>query len=105
MNEHTRLVAPIDDSPKPPSSRITLTFPVLNKLSRRVIFCGAGSSKRPIIEAVLKSEREVKQEEIVCHKALNAEMIDPPPYPCAMVRPEQKGGDSLVWVVDADAFH
>ena len=108
LNEHTRLVAPIDDSPKPPPSRITLTFPVLNKLSRQVIFCGAGSSKRPILKDVFGYSREALGDPIR-HiidgaRALNVEMIDPPPYPCGMVRPEQQGRDSLVWVVDRDAF-
>ena len=107
LSEHTRLVAPIDDSPKPPPSRITLTFPVLNKLSRQVIFCGAGSSKRPILKDVFGYSREILGDpigQIDGARALNVEMIDPPPYPCGMVRPEQQGRDSLVWVVDRDAF-
>ena len=33
-------------------------------------------------------------------KAYLVEMNDPPPYPCAMVRPET---GTLVWVVDAEA--
>jgi len=106
LNEQTRLVAPIDDSPKPPSSRITLTFPVLNKLSRQIILCGAGSSKRPILEAVFGNAIEVTGEGIEQvvdgAKALKVVMTDPAPYPCGMVRTEQ-GGDSLVWVIDADA--
>jgi 6-phosphogluconolactonase len=99
-------VAPIDDSPKPPASRITLTFPVLNKLCRRIIFCGAGASKQPILAAVFK---DAKAKEIVGEeqpvggaKAFAAEMVSPPPYPCGIARTEQ-GGDSLIWVVDADA--
>mmetsp|Transcript_22980 Transcript_22980/g.41256 ORF Transcript_22980/g.41256 Transcript_22980/m.41256 type:complete len:290 (-) Transcript_22980:138-1007(-) len=106
LTEETRFVAPIDDSPKPPLSRITLTFPVLNKLSRKIIFCGAGSSKRPILKAVFGNAIEVMGEPIeqivVGAKAFEVEMTDPAPYPCGMVRTEQ-GGDSLVWVVDADA--
>ena len=27
-------------------------------------------------------------------------MVEPPPYPCAMVRPIQ----SLIWIIDADAI-
>lgn len=106
LNEQSRLVASIDDSPKPPPSRITLTFPVLNKLSRRIVFCGAGSSKRPILKAVFGNAKQILGapiEQIVDGaKALDVEMRNPPPYPCGMVRTDH-GGDSLVWVVDADA--
>jgi len=106
LEEQTRLVAPIEDSPKPPSRRITLTFPVLNKLCRQVVFCGAGSSKTPILKAVFGNATEMKGESVekVAEgaKAFEAEMTDPAPYPCGMVRTE-KGGESLVWVVDADA--
>jgi len=103
LNEHTRLVAPIDDSPKPPSSRITLTFKVLNKLSRQIIFCGAGSSKRPILEAIFENGKTKPQtsNKAANVKMLEVEMTNPAPFPCGMVRPQ--GKDSLVWVVDADA--
>jgi len=106
LNEHSRLVAPIYDSPKPPSSRITLTFPVLNKMSRQIVFCGAGSGKQPILEAVFGNASEMaggcSKQVVDGAKALKVVMADPAPYPCGMVRTEQ-GGDSLVWVVDADA--
>lgn len=106
LEEKTLLVAPIDDSPKPPPSRITLTYPVLNKLSRRIIFCGAGSSKRPILQAVFGKGEPATDDPIgeaaEGAKALYVGMVDPSPYPCGMARTEG-GGDSLVWVVDADA--
>jgi 6-phosphogluconolactonase len=109
LKEKSRFVAPIDDSPKPPPSRITLTYPVLNNLSRQIIFCGAGASKRPILSAVFrftthKSTGEcTDQERLSAAKVLTVEMVDPAPYPCGMVRTE-RGDDTLVWVVDADAL-
>jgi len=109
LNKHTRLVAPIDDSPKPPSSRITLTFKVLNKLSRQIIFCGAGSSKRPILEAVFENDgRRTKgqtSKKDANVKTFEVEMVTPAPFPCGMARPQQQGKDSLVWVVDKDASY
>ena len=103
LEEQSVLVANIDDSPKPPPSRITLTFPVLNSLSRSVIFCGAGESKGPILEAVFGNGTATTDNEIECAgaQAFILELIDPPPYPCAMVRPNRES--SLTWVVDADA--
>jgi 6-phosphogluconolactonase len=103
LDEQSLLVSHIDDSPKPPPSRITLTFPLLNKLSRCVVFCGSGVSKSPILQSVFEDGKTVenKEMEMIGAKALMVEMKDPAPYPCAMVRPVVK--DGLVWVVDEDA--
>lgn len=103
LEEQSVLVANIDDSPKPPPSRITLTFPVLNSLSRGVIFCGAGASKSPILRAVFGDGTATSDNEVECTgaKAFILELKDPPPYPCAMVRPVSE--NSLTWVVDSDA--
>lgn len=105
MEEHSRYVASIDDSPKPPPSRITLTFPVLNNFSRRIIFCGAGGSKQPILKAVLGNLTEAAGDSIETvdgAKAYTIDMMDPAPYPCGMVR-TKNGGNTLLWVADADA--
>ena len=95
LQESTKSVAPITNSPKPPPNRITLTFPVLNHKTRHVIFCGAGSSKQPIIQAIF-SQGGVKK---VDDHTYDARLVSPPPYPCAMVTPTV----SLTWIVDADA--
>lgn len=95
LDEQTKWVASLDDSPKPPPSRITLTFPVLNTMTRQVVFCGAGSSKTPILqpafESVIKNGCDFK-----------VTMKDPPPYPCTAVRPQ---GGTVTWVVDTDAMN
>ncbi|KAL3800724.1 hypothetical protein ACHAWO_013266 [Cyclotella atomus] len=103
LTEQTLLVSHIDDSPKPPPSRITLTFPVLNKLSRCVIFCGAGASKSPILRDVFGNAILAENDEMrrLGARKLVVELKDPAPYPCAMVRPVEE--DSLIWVVDEDA--
>ena len=97
------MVAPITDSPKPPPNRITLTLPVLNAKTRHVVFCGAGSSKQPIVGAVFdwaSADQRKKLSESSCTIPLS----DPAPYPCGMVRPGAGNGGTLVWVIDADAM-
>jgi 6-phosphogluconolactonase len=42
----------VTDAPKPPSERITLSIPVLNR-SGKVLFCVTGSSKRNALHALL----------------------------------------------------
>lgn len=107
LSEQTRWVASIDDSPKPPSSRITLTLPFLNQYCRQIIFCGAGESKRPILQAVFKKVEEgavVGAQFSEGAKVVSVELCIPAPYPCGMVRPQGCGDDdSLIWVVDEDA--
>lgn len=108
--DELRYVAPIDDSPKPPMSRITLTLPILNMYSRHIIFCGAGSSKQPILRAVFKTPKNWlahESQDFTCpqNDKATVEMVDPAPFPCGMVRPEGEGGnDRLVWIVDHDAW-
>uniref|UniRef100_A0A7S4QJ70 6-phosphogluconolactonase n=1 Tax=Ditylum brightwellii TaxID=49249 RepID=A0A7S4QJ70_9STRA len=108
LEEKTKLVTSLTDSPKPPPSRITLTFPVLNEMTRLVIFCGAGSSKGPILKATFTKleEKGDATGEATGGKKYDAFLADPAPYPCGMVRTVTGGDDDtsgVVWVVDSDA--
>jgi 6-phosphogluconolactonase len=102
-----RWVAAVVDSPKPPPRRITLTLSTLNQRTRRIIFCGTGSSKLPILELVFSSvfDPSGNGSRSSATRILDATMTDPPPFPCAMVRPVA-GGDSrnVTWIVDAEAM-
>jgi len=73
----SRWVAPIDDSPKEPKKRITLTLPVINHAAR-VVFVAAGEGKKEILAMVL-DEPEKR-------------------LPCSLVRPAHPG--TLHWFVD-----
>jgi len=53
LDEAEKLVIPITDSPKPPSNRITLTFPVLNN-ARCVAVISAGESKASAVKDCLE---------------------------------------------------
>ncbi|KAJ7293336.1 hypothetical protein C8J57DRAFT_1268764 [Mycena rebaudengoi] len=52
LAESDRWVAYIEDSPKPPSKRITLTYPVINHAAR-VVFVAAGKEKVEMLSKVL----------------------------------------------------
>lgn len=98
LTEDKLWVAPIEDSPKPPPCRITLTYPVLNQKTRHAIFCGAGGSKSPILQAIFASVKKTGLKYV-------ATMKTPAPYPCGAVLPDSPGEtNSLTWVVDADAM-
>lgn len=49
VEERSRWVAPISDSPKPPSARITLTFPVINN-AKSCVFATAGEGKADMVK-------------------------------------------------------
>lgn len=49
VNETALWVAPITDSPKPPPSRITLTFPVINN-AKNCVFAMAGEGKADMVK-------------------------------------------------------
>ena len=107
LQETKKWVASIEDSPKPPPKRITLTLPVLNQQTRHVIFCGAGGSKSPILQKVFAEIREdTSRSGDADGKHYAATMSVPPPFPCAMVAPMVNDGGKLpvTWVVDADAM-
>ena len=79
LSESDRWVAYIEDSPKPPARRITLTFPVINHASR-VAFVATGAGKVHILRDILDSPENG--------------------LPAARVRPAQ---GQLVWFVDDSA--
>lgn len=49
LDETSLWVSSINDSPKPPPSRITLTFPVINN-ARACVFAATGSGKKEMIK-------------------------------------------------------
>jgi len=85
------LVASIEDSPKPPSQRITLTMKALNECFRNIIFCASGTSKYDVVKNLWEVDED--RCSLVHYK-------NPPPYPCVMVRPID---GQVTWVLDKDA--
>lgn len=53
LEEKSRWVAPITDSPKPPPARITLTFPVINN-AKNCVFATAGEGKADMVKVCKK---------------------------------------------------
>ncbi|XP_013783150.1 6-phosphogluconolactonase-like [Limulus polyphemus] len=80
LKEDKKWVAPINDSPKPPPCRVTLTLPVLNN-AHCVIFCSTGNSKARTIKRILEGNEAY-------------------PLPAALVKPRE---GKLHWILDEGA--
>ncbi|CAI5718066.1 unnamed protein product [Peronospora destructor] len=81
LEEKTLFVASIEDSPKPPSQRITLTYPVVNNAAN-VAFVATGASKAELIPHMVGIEKRT------------------PPLPAANVKPTD---GEVYWFIDEDA--
>ena len=77
LEEKSKMVAPIKDSPKPPPERVTLTLPVLNA-AKTVAFVSTGEGKKVMIKNVLFDKDES--------------------FPATKVKPQK-----LFWIVDKPA--
>ncbi|XP_027525898.1 LOW QUALITY PROTEIN: 6-phosphogluconolactonase [Corapipo altera] len=80
LQEQDEIVAALEDSPKPPPARVTLTLPVLNA-ARSVLVVATGASKAPVLKRILEGKEE-------------------PPLPAALVRPRS---GRLRWLLDEAA--
>jgi 6-phosphogluconolactonase len=80
LRETDAWVAPIDDSPKPPPKRITLTLPVVTH-AVRIAFVATGGGKKDIMKQIFDS--------------LEATL------PCSLVN--EASGDRCSWFVDEPA--
>lgn len=49
LKEHEKLIAPINDSPKPPPKRVTMTYKLINE-AKNVLFAMAGSGKADMVK-------------------------------------------------------
>lgn len=78
LNEGSLWVCPINDSPKPPPSRITLTLPVINN-AKQCIFAVVGSNKAEIVKKILQDKENL---------------------PAARVQPHS---GELYWILDEEA--
>ncbi|KAL7075645.1 hypothetical protein ACQ4LE_005255 [Meloidogyne hapla] len=60
LEEKSHWIAYIDDSPKPPPKRITLTLPVLSA-AKNIIFIASGKSKAKSIAKIIETENNSNQ--------------------------------------------
>lgn len=58
LDETSVWIAPISDSPKPPPSRITLTFPIINN-AENCVFAIAGQGKAEMVRRILKDNEDL----------------------------------------------
>jgi len=81
LREDAAWVAPIEDSPKPPPKRITLTLPVVTH-AIRVVFVAAGAGKKEVLKTIFEKPEEG--------------------LPCSLVN--VGAGDRVVWFTDDAAI-
>lgn len=81
LREDVAWVAPIEDSPKPPKRRITLTLPVVVH-ALNIGFVATGEGKKDVLKKIFDSE-------------------DGDGLPCALVN--HAGGDKVSWFCDSAA--
>lgn len=81
LNETDAWVAPIEDSPKPPPKRITLTLPVVTH-GLRIAFVATGEGKKDMLREIFDTQDGAK-------------------LPCALVN--SRGGEKVTWFTDAAA--
>lgn len=78
LTEDQVLIAPISDSPKPPPSRITMTYPLINN-ARACVFAMSGAGKADMLRRI----------------HANGERL-----PAGLVQPTE---GTLTWIVDEAA--
>ncbi|MCJ1272339.1 suppressor of los1-1 [Puttea exsequens] len=81
LRETDAWVAPIEDSPKPPPKRITLTLPVVTA-ALKIAFVATGAGKKDILQKILDTEEGAG-------------------LPCGLVN--EGGGDRVSWFTDTGA--
>jgi 6-phosphogluconolactonase len=81
LREEHAWVAAIEDSPKPPPRRITLTLPVVTH-GVKIAYVATGSGKQDVLRQILDTE-------------------DGRSLPCGLVN--EGGGDKVSWFTDASA--
>ena len=62
LGEHSTSVAPIEDSPKPPPKRVTLTLPVIKKAKKIVFVCAGAEKADPLRRCIAPAEAESAME-------------------------------------------
>ena len=79
LREQDAWVASIEDSPKPPPRRITLTLPVVTH-AQKIAFVATGGGKKEILKKILEADDEGRN------------------LPCGLVN--EGGGEKVSWFTD-----
>ncbi|KAI9659690.1 MAG: suppressor of los1-1 [Trizodia sp. TS-e1964] len=81
LRETDAWVAPIEDSPKPPAKRITLTLPVVSR-GLKVAFVASGAGKKEILKRIFDTDEGAL-------------------LPCGLIN--SGGGERVSWFTDKEA--
>lgn len=82
LEEKSKWIASITDSPKPPPTRVTFTLPLIES-AHAVVVVSTGSSKAEIVQKVFEEDDQT--------------------LPVNMIKSPILGRDKVVWLIDSEA--
>ncbi|XP_030826497.1 6-phosphogluconolactonase-like, partial [Camarhynchus parvulus] len=62
FQEQNSLISFLEDSPKPPPRRVTMTLPLLNA-AKSLLLVATGASKAPVIKRILEQQEQQEPQE------------------------------------------
>lgn len=104
LSEKSLLIAPIDDSPKPPPERVTMTYPLINNAAACIFpICGKGKAEMVKVHLLFILIHLIGPLTVIVVVALfcvQRILKEKEPLPAGLVQPT--GSGKVIWLLDED---